>query len=228
MDIRANLAIIPELLGNHLDSVREMIRRDKNRACVIAWSLFNEPDSASDASEIYFARVFEEALACDPQKRPRTFTLLFMSGPDTCKCRQLCDFISLNRYYGWYMMGGIETGKAEAAMRKELEGWKNKSPDKPFIFAEYGADCLAGIHKLPSVQWSEEYQTEILEMNHRVFDSFDFVRGEQVWAFADFQTGEGIIRADGNKKGVFTRQRQPKSSAFCLKRRWESIPLNYK
>ena len=61
-------------------------------------------------------------------------------------------------------------------------------------------------------------------MLHRVFDSYDFVQGEQVWNFADFQTGEGIMRVNGNKKGVFTRQRQPKDAAFLLKARWESIP----
>jgi beta-galactosidase/beta-glucuronidase len=91
-----------------------------------------------------------------------------------------------------------------------------------------GADTDGGLHKLPSVQWTQEYQIEILEMNHRVFDAYAFVKGEQVWTFADFQTGEGIHRVDGNKKGIFTRQRQPKAAAFYLKQRWESLPLNYK
>ena len=76
--------------------------------------------------------------------------------------------------------------------------------------------------------WSQEYQTEYLDMCHRVFDSYDFVKGEQVWNFADFQTTEGIMRVNGNKKGIFTRQRQPKDAAFYYKKRWESLPLDYK
>ena len=44
-------------------------------------------------------------------------------------------------------------------------------------------------------------------MTHAVFDHYDFVQGELVWNFADFQTTEGILRVDGNKKGIFTRQR---------------------
>ena len=36
------------------------------------------------------------------------------------------------------------------------------------------------------------------------------------------------MRVNGNKKGVFTRQRQPKDAAFLLKKRWESLPLDYK
>ena len=52
--------------------------------------------------------------------------------------------------------------------------------------------------------------------------------GEQIWNFADFQTTEGIIRVDGNKKGVFTRERNPKHVAFGLKKRWDKLPVNYK
>ena len=97
-------------------------------------------------------------------------------------------------------------------------------PDKPMIFTEYGADTHAAIDKLPSVMWSESYQIELLEMCERVFDSYDAIVGEQVWNFADFQTTEGIMRVDGNKKGVFTRQRQPKRAAFHLKARWDALP----
>ena len=52
--------------------------------------------------------------------------------------------------------------------------------------------------------------------------------GEQIWNFADFQTTEGTLRVDGNKKGIFTRERNPKHSAFYLKKRWDNLPVNYK
>jgi beta-glucuronidase len=76
--------------------------------------------------------------------------------------------------------------------------------------------------------WSQEYQEEYLEMCHRVFDSFDFIKGEQVWNFADFMTGEGMLRINGNRKGIFTRDRQPKAAAFYFKKRWDNLPLDYK
>ena len=72
--------------------------------------------------------------------------------------------------------------------------------------------------------YTEEYQLDYYQMNNKAFDEFSFVVGEQVWNFADFQTTEGIMRADGNKKGIFTRQRQPKRAAFHLKERWENMP----
>ncbi|MBO6263715.1 MAG: hypothetical protein J6N93_05545 [Clostridia bacterium] len=44
--------------------------------------------------------------------------------------------------------------------------------------------------------------------------------GEHVWAFADFKTKQGLTRFRGNRKGVFTKDRQPKAVAFFLRKRW--------
>lgn len=218
----------PVLLKAHLRAIEEMITRDKNHPSVIAWSLLNEPETTNEAAVPYFKEVFDLANKLDMQKRPRTFALIMNSLPDTCKCYQFSDIIALNRYYGWYMKGGYEICVAEELFRKEMNAWKEKKLNKPFIFTEYGADTLASEHKLPSVMWSQEYQDEYLKMTHEVFDSYDFIKGEQIWNFADFQTTEGIMRVNGNKKGVFTRQRQPKDIAYKLKERWENLPLDYK
>jgi beta-galactosidase/beta-glucuronidase len=43
-----------------------------------------------------------------------------------------------------------------------------------------------------------------------------------VWNVADFVTTSGIMRVSGNKKGVFTRDRQPKAAAHYLRRRWRN------
>lgn len=218
----------PVLLKAHLRAIEEMIARDKNHPSVVAWSLLNEPETTNEAAVLYFKEVFDLANKLDMQKRPRTFALIMNSLPDTCKCYQFSDIIALNRYYGWYMKGGYEICVAEELFRKEMDAWKEKKLNKPFIFTEYGADTLASEHKLPSVMWSQEYQDEYLKMTHEVFDSYDFIKGEQIWNFADFQTTEGIMRVNGNKKGVFTRQRQPKDIAYKLKERWENLPLDYK
>ena len=215
-----------ETLENHKDSIRELVARDKNHPCVVMWCLANEPDSSQEKSEIYFKKIFEYAEGLDPQRRPNTFTNFMMARFPNCNVHQFADVILLNRYYGWYAMGGPLLDYGIGAFKKELEGWE--STGKPIIIAEYGADTVSGIHSLPSVQWSEEYQVEYLKGQHEVFDSCDSVVGEQMWNFADFSTTEAIHRVAGNKKGAFTRDRQPKAAAHLLKDRWENIPNDYK
>ena len=145
---------------------------------MIAWSLFNEPETTSDSAVEYFDDIFKAAHRLDPQKRPRTFALIMNSTPNKCKCHKFADIIALNRYFGWYLSGGCELSDAKDAFIEELKKWEEIEPDKPIIFTEFGADTIAGIHKLPSVMWSEEYQEEYLKTQFEVFDMFDSVKGE--------------------------------------------------
>ncbi len=214
---------VPQLKAHHIQCVEEMIARDKNHPSVFAWSLLNEPETTSDVARDYFTEIFAAARSFDPQHRPMTGAFEKNSKPELCKVYPLCDFICLNRYYGWYISGG-ELDEAEAKFRDEMDRWAAKKLNVPFVFTEFGTDTLGTEHKLPAVMWSQEYQDEYLEMNFKVFDSYDFVQGELVWNFADFQTSEGIFRVNGNKKGVFTRNRQPKQAAHVLRRRWTQLP----
>ena len=209
-------------LENHLHELSELILRDKNYASVIAWSLFNEPDTtSSDKAISYFKAVFDKCYELDIEHRPRSFSMIMSSTPDACKCYQFSDFIMLNRYYGWYTQGGSELDVAFEALDSELDKWELLN--KPVVFTEYGTDTYQCIKRLPSVMWSENYQVEFLKGYHEIFDKHSCVCGEQIWNFADFETSEGIIRVNGNKKGVFTREREPKLSAFYLKQRWENL-----
>lgn len=214
---------VPKLKENHIKQVQEMIKRDKNHPSVFAWSLFNEPETTSQQAYDYFKDIFEEARKCDPQNRPCTGALEKNSQPDTCKVFPLCDFICLNRYYGWYIDGGEAVDESEFEFEDEMNKWKEKKLNKPFIFTEFGTDNLVSEHKLPSIMWSQEYQNEYLKMYFDIFDKYPFIQGELVWNFADFQTSQGIRRVNGNKKGIFTRERQPKEAAFLLKNRWSLI-----
>lgn len=217
-----------ELYKKHLDQINDMIQRDKNHPSVLAWSLFNEPDTSTDSAVPYFEKLFAATANLDPEKRPRTFTLNEDDTYEKSKCLKFPDFYLLNRYPGWYHKWGYEISDGEAGLRAELDEWQKSDIDKPIVFSEYGADTEPGLHKLPSIMWSEEYQIELLEMFNRVFDSYDFIRGEQPWNLADFQTVEGNMRVNGNKKGIFTRDRQPKAAAFYLRKRWTKLPLDYK
>jgi beta-glucuronidase len=201
----------------HAQAIRELIARDKNHPSVVLWSIANEPESDTEGAEKYFQPLFDVAREADPT-RPVGFVNVMLAPYGKCRVSQFGDVLMLNRYYGWYVNTG-DLAAAEIAWEDELKGWASEG--KPIIITEYGADTYPGLHTLVAASpWTEEYQVEYLDMNHRVFDRIDAVVGEQVWNFADFTTTSGIMRVGGNKKGVFTRDRQPKAAAYALRRRW--------
>ena len=204
----------------HMEAIRELIARDRNHPCVVIWSIANEPDSIQPEARDYFEPLVDETRRLDPS-RPVGFANFMLATPDRCVISDLFDVLFLNRYYGWYTdTGDLET--AEAKLDDELRRWTEKY-DKPIVFTEYGADTEPGLHGVNAEPWTEEFQRDFLAMYHRVFDRFDAVVGEQIWHFADFATRPGISRVDGNKKGVFTRDRRPKASAHELRRRWRDV-----
>lgn len=213
---------------HHQDVIKKLIARDKNHPSVVMWCVANEPASEEEGAAEYFKPLIEQMRELDPQKRPVTLVTHLGATPETDKIAELIDVLALNRYYGWYIDGG-DLDAAKAKLRAEFEGWRLRCPGKPIMMTEYGADTVAGLHDVDPVMFTEEYQVEFLKANHEIFDQFENFVGEHVWNFADFQTSQGIIRVQGNKKGVFTRERKPKMSAHELRRRWTEIPnFNHK
>ena len=211
---------------HHKEVIRDLIKRDKNHACVVIWSIANEPDSSSEGAYEYFKPLYDLARELDPQKRPCTLVSVQMGDPKDDVSAKLSDIICLNRYYGWYY-GGPDLEGPQQALRDELEIWRQVG--KPVMFTEYGADTVMGMHDTTPVMYTEEYQVDYYKMNNAVFDECDFVVGEQLWNFADFATSQSLLRVQGNKKGIFTRDRKPKLAAHYFKERWASIPdFNYK
>ncbi len=211
-------AISSRTQATHLQAIKELIARDKNHPCVVMWSIGNEPDMRPAGSYDYFAPLIAATKAIDPSRPVTLVNVMFVSVEDDTTAH-LLDVLCLNRYWGWYVQGGDLEG-AKAALHQDLQNWAKKYPDKPMIITEYGADTLHGLHSVVPVMWSEEYQSELMLRHGEVFDDISTVVGEHVWNFADFATQQGIMRVGGNRKGVLTRERQPKMAAYTLRERW--------
>lgn len=208
---------------HYLEVMRDLVNRDKNHPCVVMWSVANEPASWEEEAVKFLGTAMEQTRKMDPT-RPVTF--VSTGGVDEeidkffplCLVNELSDVVCINRYRSWYTDPGyleLIENQLEIEMTRLYEKLQ-----KPIIVAEYGADAIEGFHADPPVLFSEEYQCEVLRHYHNAFDKMDFIIGEHVWNFADFATKQGIIRVGGNRKGVFTRQRQPKMAAHLLKKRW--------
>jgi beta-glucuronidase len=212
----------PQTLINHKNAIKELISRDKNHPSVIAWALGNEPNLAGEeeyhngAGKKYWQEVFDYARTLD-SSRPFTVPNCPRAGTND-PVYSFSDFISINRYYGWYENPGqIDLGVKR--MGEEMDYLAEKF-NKPILVAEFGTDTMPGMHATYSQMFTEEYQSEFLQKYCELIESKNYTIGEHVWNFADFRTPQIFRRVVHNLKGVFTRNREPKAAAFLLKKIW--------
>ncbi|XP_077290624.1 beta-glucuronidase isoform X2 [Arctopsyche grandis] len=209
------------LLVKHMDSLTELVKRDKNHPSVIMWSIANEPRTQLVLSGEYFGKVANHVRSMDTS-RPITIALARAYNED--KAGKHLDIISFNRYNGWYSNPGNLDMITDRVIA-EATAWHQKY-NKPVLMSEYGADTMPGLHLHPEFIWSEEYQVELMSKHFKAFDALrdmGFFIGEFIWNFADFKTEQSVTRVGGNKKGIFTRDRQPKASAHHLRRRYHLL-----
>ncbi len=217
----------PKSLENHKAYLRELIARDKNHPCVIAWSLSNEPNYLAELEyhdgrgDAYWKELAQHARALD-ETRPITIPNLQRATIND-PAFNYCDFISINRYYGWYENPG-QMDVAGKRLSEELDAIYEKY-QKPILVSEFGADTVAGLHSTTDQLFTEEYQVKFLETYCAVIASKPYTIGEHVWNFADFRTPQHHRRVVMNLKGVFTRTREPKRAAFFLKEHWAKSPV---
>lgn len=203
----------------HRQVLADMIARDKNHPSIVMWSLGNEPntDEHPQSSYDYWHPLYELAHQLDPQDRPVTLV-----GCQNNYTRDITipsmDVVCINRYYGWYNLSG-DMEAAAYAMCMELDHWAKIN--KPTILSEYGADTIAGLHG--HEMFTEEFQVEFYKAINACLDERPFIVGETPWNFADFGTAQGPMRAGGNRKGLFTRDRKPKMAAHYFRERWENF-----
>ena len=209
----------------------ELIARDKNHPSVVMWSVANEPMPASfglntigdiavedpsvERGQKFLDTLIHRAKALDPT-RPVTMVGV-MGGPENWLRES--DVVSINRYWGWYILGG-QLEEAFAKLEGELDHLWEKF-GKPIVMTEFGADTMAGMHGQPNVMWTEEYQADYIRGHLEIAARKAFVAGMHVWNFADFAAVQSIMRVGGlNMKGVFTRIRTPKMAAHVLREFW--------
>jgi beta-glucuronidase len=136
------------------------------------WCVANEPMPAGIAVGASggggFDPVYEEAnlpgkqfldteLARARELDPTRLVTIVTVGGGPQNWMEKCDVICMNRYHGWYSLGG-QLDKARQALEGELDQVWDRF-HKPIIMTEFGADTVPGFHGLPDVMWTEEYQS---------------------------------------------------------------------
>lgn len=222
----------PERLRLCLQQIEEMIERDKNHPSVVMWCVANEPmpkgfavgamgesnlsmEDLNIPGKVFLETEIARARELDPTRLVTIVTV--MGGPQSWM--EKCDVVCMNRYWGWYTLGG-QLDIARQKLGEELDQvWERWG--KPIIMTEFGADTVPGFHGHPNVMWTEEYQADYIRFHLEVADEREFVAGMQVWNFADFAAVQSLMRVGGiNHKGIFTRIRTPKMAAHVLREFW--------
>lgn len=213
------------LLNNHKKAIQELITRDKNHPSVISWSITNEPNLwaeeyyQNEASSNYFKELYDFTKSLDESRPVMSISMARFKENDVVL--ESCDIIGLNRYYGWYTKP-VDLEQAGKDLARELDATFKKY-GKPVMITEFGADTVEGLHATTAQMFTEEFQTAFIFKYLEVLEQCDFVFGAHVWNFADFLTPQHFRRVVLNKKGVFTRDRLPKSVAFKLRDHWNTF-----
>jgi beta-glucuronidase len=214
----------PATLANATNQLREMIRRDRNKASVVLWSVANETPN-TPARVAFLRKLIDTAHTEDPS-RPVTAALLVTTLPaaaDGTRIKVLddplgeyLDVLGCNEYIGWY------EGTPDLASRTK---WQSKY-NKPLIMSEFGGDAKAGLHGAPTERWTEEYQEAIYQQQVAMLKQIPFLRGLSPWILMDFRSPRRDlpgIQDYYNRKGLISNEGQKKKAFFVLQEYYNSL-----
>ena len=194
----------------------EMIRRDRNRASVIIWSVGNETpvDAPRNAFMVALAT---EAKRLDPSRLVSAALLIDRDNAGGTATMRLADpladhldVLAVNTYNGWY---GPDRPDQVPGMMWDVPA------DKPLLFSEFGAGAEVGVDpgtgELP-IKFSEEYQALYYRATLAMAEQIPTLAGMSPWILKDFRSPrrqlpgiqdgwnrKGLIRPDGQKKQAF-------------------------
>ncbi len=172
---------------NGLEQLREMIHRDRNHPCIMAWGLCNEVDGKNPSTRQFAHAVSAEARRLDPSRLQTYASNTLDTDPGADMAGEF-DFISTNEYYGSWAPGGPDDVDAH------LDRICKAFPGKPIVVSEYGwCECQ------PKIMPGDENRVAMVNSHTEVFRKFPQVAGAIYFDYNDYRTlvgdkGAGALR----------------------------------
>ena len=201
-----------ETYANAERQLKDMIRRDHNRAAIIIWSLANETPH-SDARDKFLGRLATTAKSQD-NTRLISMAMEVTSASNYVNrlqdnMNQYVDVVSFNQYIGWYR----DVNDAPK-MKWEIPY------EKPVIISEFGGGAKAGYHGDKGQRWTEEFQENLYRENLAMLEKIEGLAGTCPWVLKDFRSPRRPLPGiqDGfNRKGLFSDQGKRKKAFYVLR-----------
>lgn len=200
-------------LANARRQLGELVRRDRNRASVIVWSVANETP-VSEARTHFLKTLIDDARAQDGT-RLVSAAMEVHGDPADPDARVVddplgafTDLASFNEYVGWYDGLPDKIGRLKWTIRS----------DKPVVVTEFGADAAQGFHADALTRFSEEYQEAVYRETLAMLPHIPHLSGLTPWILADFRSPRRPLPGiqDGwNRKGLVS-QGGIKKKAFAV------------
>ncbi len=214
----------PEALASARSQLHEMIRRDRDRASIILWSMSNETPISEDRTE--FIRKLADQARHEDSSRLITSALLtpFHKNAEGVESTDLVDpltpyldVLGFNEYIGWYL------GKSDDAPNFQ---WSDSS-GKPVILSEFGGGAKTGLHGPVEDRWTEEYQAHLFEKQFEMIAQLPFVAGTTPWVLTDFRSPTRQLPGiqDGyNRKGLISLSGERKEAWNVVAKHYALMP----
>jgi beta-glucuronidase len=206
----------PAVLKKAEQQLTEEIRRDRDKASILLWSIANETPNTPERTQ-FLKTLAGDVRALDSTRLVTAALLVRTEGHIKYvddSLGEALDVIGANEYIGWYEQ------PPEGA---DTTVWKI-SYDKPLIISEFGGDAKAGLHGLATERWSEEYQESLYQHQLPMLNRIPQLRGMSPWILMDFRSPRRVLPGiqDGfNRKGLISDQGEKKKAFYFLQKAYK-------
>lgn len=189
------------------NQLTELIKRDRNRASVIIWSVGNE-NADTEARLTFMSSLAMKAKELDPTRLVSAACLLDHDNHViNDRLADYLDIIGANQYYGWY----------QTDFNNLIKLFENSRPSKPVVITEFGADAKAGYRGAVDEKGTEDCQLDIYQKQIDVLGQIPYVKGTSPWILYDFRCPRRLhptIQNYYNTKGLLSEDKSYKKPAF--------------
>jgi len=199
------------VLAKAEQQLAEEIRRDRNKASIVLWSVANETPLTPERTA-FLKKLATDVRALDSTRLVTAALLVRTAGHDKYvddPLGEALDVIGINEYIGWY---------EKAPEDADITNW-HIGYQKPLIISEFGGDAKAGLHGAATERWTEEYQASIFRHQLPMLAKIPQFRGLSPWVLMDFRSPMRQLPGiqDGfNRKGLVSNKGEKKEAFFVL------------